>query len=78
VPRDLATAADAITRIGVSIAAGQAPIRIGWAILAFFVIHVACSLARYVVTPVFKALGKRLAAKVEARLLPPERSEEDH
>jgi hypothetical protein len=74
---DLAVAAaDAIAGLGVSVAAGEAPVKLGWAILGFLVIALTHSVVRDVAVPVLKALGKCWAAKLEARLMPLTQDEE--
>ncbi len=64
-------------RLGTSIAAGQAPARIGWAILGFLVIAITQSVVRDVVVPVLKILGKCWSAKLEARLMPSRQQKEN-
>jgi hypothetical protein len=73
VKRDLASAAEAVGRLGISAAAGQAPVQIGWAILAFLVIAIIWDVA----VPVLQVLGRCWAARLEARLMPPSQDEEN-
>jgi hypothetical protein len=54
---------------------GGAPAKIGWAILVFFLIGTTHFIVKDVVAPVLKALGKGLAGRLEARLMPPRQDE---
>jgi len=74
-PQSWLPTAEAAARFGISLVAGQWPTKLGCGLLAFFVFTIGKSIIRDAMVPVFKAIGEGLAARITARLLPPEQHE---